>query len=139
METPIKSIVTRTLIGVLLIGGAACSPRQDPVLTVQDLLDDRVKLDGVLLKCNQSPASTNRTDCVNARIAAAKISTLHDEQKAAKRNEDFEKRREELRLQQDRERQSQDAQKPDAYHLPVVPVDAPKDSPPQGQATAARN
>ena len=140
MKTSTQIPVTRVLGALALVAGAACSQHQPNPPTVQDLLDDRVQLDGVLLKCNERQGSTNHTDCVNARIAATKISTLHDEQKAAQRSQDFERRRDQLRQQQERERQHQDAQtKVDAYHLPVVPVDPPKDSSQPGQATVSRN
>ena len=43
----------------------------------------------------------------------------------AKRAEDFEKRREQLRAQQDKLRQEQEAKKPkfDVYSMPVIPVE----------------
>jgi hypothetical protein len=103
-------------------------------MTVSDLLDDRVTLDGVLMKCNRDVAqSRTNPDCLNARIALERLAAQDDHEPAreAKRQEDFERSREQLRALQDKQRQEQEAKaKVDVYHLPVVPVDptpAPKD------------
>ncbi len=113
-------------------------------MTVSDLMEDRVALDGVLLKCNQDPAKA-RTDseCLNARIAIERLASQAEPAQEAKHAEDFERSREQLRLQQEKQRQEQEAKsKVDAYHLPVVPVDPsppPRDpqSPIVGQTNRA--
>jgi hypothetical protein len=94
-------------------------------MTVSDLMEDRVMLDGVLLKCNQNPArSRNDTECLNARIAVERLAKDIDPAEEAKHNADFERSREQLRQAQERTRQEQEAKtKVDAYNLPVVPVD----------------
>ncbi len=94
-------------------------------MTVSDLMEDRVTLDGVLLKCNQSPAKArNDADCLNARIAIERLAKDVDPAIEAKRSAEFERSRDQLRQAQERARQEQEAKtKVDAYSLPVVPVD----------------
>ncbi len=132
MSIAIKTRLFRASLGALVVLAAACSPRRIPPLTVSDLMEDRVKLDGVLMKCNQhlDKASTN-PDCLNARIAIERLASQVEPEQAAKRAEEFEHSREQLRSTQDKLREEQQAKtKVDAYHLPVVPVEptpAPKD------------
>jgi hypothetical protein len=106
-------------------------------------MEDRVKLDGLLMRCNERSGSAHDAmECVNARIAAERLDAQKQAADEAKRAEEFERNREQLRVQRDRERQEQEAKikKVDAYHLPVVPVEPsppPKDpqSPIVGQTT----
>ena len=134
-----KSIISIALYGCFfaaIAATAACSPRQHrtPPMTVSDLMDDRVTLDGVLMKCNRDVAqSRTNPDCLNARIAIERLAAVSDNEpsREAKRQEDFERSREQLRALQDKQRQEQEAKaKVDVYHLPVMPVDPtppPKD------------
>jgi hypothetical protein len=94
-------------------------------MSVGDLMEDRVTLDGVLMKCNQNPAKARTdADCLNARIAIERLASQSDPAEEAKRAEEFERSREKLRQAQDKQRQEQEAQgKVDAYHLPLVPVE----------------
>jgi hypothetical protein len=94
-------------------------------MTVTDLMEDRVTLDGVLMKCNQSPSKArNDSDCLNARIAIERLAKDVDPAEEAKRTADFERTREKLRLAQEKVRRDQEAKtKVDAYDLPLVPVD----------------
>ena len=88
-------------------------------------MEDRVTLDGILLKCDQEPAKVrNPSDCENARIANERLSTQRVDPDVEKRRQaDFEKAREKLRVVQDKLRQEQEAKtKVDAYTLPMVPV-----------------
>ena len=125
-------------LGTAVLATAACSPRPVPPMTVTDLMEDRVSLDGVLMKCNQneSKARTN-ADCVNARIAVERLASQNDAAVEAKRAAQFERSRERLRLSQERHRQEEEAKTPkvDAYHLPLVPVEPPP--PPPQQANDA--
>jgi hypothetical protein len=100
-------------------------------MTVTDLMEDRVMLDGVLMKCNQHPSrADNDSDCLNARIAIERLAKDVDPAVEAKRKAEFERSREQLRLAQEKVRQEQEAKtKVDAYDLPLVPVDPP---PPNG-------
>jgi uncharacterized protein YkuJ len=133
MAISIKSIVRISLWCAALGVMAACSPRKIPPLTISDLMEDRVKLDGVLMKCNQRSTSPHDDiDCINARIAAERLEAQKDQGIDAKRAEEFERNREQLRSQQDRQREELEAKKVkvDAYHLPLVPVEPsqpPKD------------
>jgi predicted nucleotidyltransferase len=83
------------------------------------------------MKCNQDPdKARNDTDCLNARIAIGRLASQTDPAVEAKRMEDFERTREQLRAAQEKLRQLQEAKtKVDAYHLPLVPVE-PEPAPP---------
>jgi hypothetical protein len=104
---------------------AACEPKRIPSMTVTDLMEDRVTLDGVLMKCNQSPIKArNDSDCLNARIAIERLAKDVDPAVEAKRNAAFERSRDKLRLAQEKVRQDQEAKsKVDAYDLPLIPVE----------------
>jgi hypothetical protein len=140
MPKAIKSIVLCACFGAAIAASAACSPRQHriPPMTVSDLMDDRVTLDGVLMKCNRDIVqSRTDQDCLNARIAIERLAAEHENEPAeeAKRQEDFERSREQLRALQDKQRQEQEAKtKVDVYHLPVMPVE-PNPPPKDPQAT----
>ena len=54
MPISIKSIVANGCLIAVVAATAACSPRRIPPMTVTDLMEDRVMLDGVLMKCNQT-------------------------------------------------------------------------------------
>ena len=128
-----KRIFLLGLLGAAALGTAACAPRKIPSLTVEDLMEDRVMLDGVLLKCDKDPVrARNNSDCLNARIAIERLAKTHEDPTVEqKRKAEFERSREQLRLAQEKMRQEQEAKtKVDAYSLPVVPVDAP----PKGDA-----
>lgn len=105
---------------------AACGPKRIPPMTVSDLMEDRVALDGVLMKCNQDPRKARTdSDCLNARIAIDRLANKNEPAEEAKRAAEFEKNREQLRSIQEKQRQEQAAKTPkvDVYHLPVVPVE----------------
>jgi hypothetical protein len=121
---------------------AACAPRRIPPLTVADLMEDRVTLDGLLIKCNDDryARSRNEIECVNARVAAERIAKEKedtDPQIEKKREEEFERRREQLRLAEERKREAEEAKdKVDPYSLPVIPVE-PAATAPQGAPTTS--
>ena len=101
-------------------------------------MEDRVTLDGIMLKCNQNPVKLRDTsDCENARIAVERLASENvDPTVEKKRQEEFERAREKLRLAEDKQRQEQEAKaKVDAYSLPVVPVTPA--AAPSGAAPAA--
>jgi hypothetical protein len=102
-------------------------------------MEDRVMLDGVLMKCDQNHAKARTdSDCINARIAIERLASQTEPAEQAKRAEEFERNREQLRLAQEKQRQEQEAKNPkvDAYHLPLVPVEpAPAPPPPPAEAT----
>ncbi len=100
-------------------------------------MEDRVMLDGILMKCNQTPPRANNpTDCENARVAIERLAKDDvDPAVEKKRQEAFEQAREKLRLAQDKLRQEQEAKtKVDAYSLPVVPVEPPSQPKPDSPA-----
>jgi hypothetical protein len=137
MSISIKSIVACGGLGAAILASAACSPRPIPPMTVTDLMEDRVTLDGVLMKCNQN-ASKAHTDenCVNARIAIDRLASQSEPAVEAKRAAEFERSREQLRLAQEKQRQEEEAKNPkvDAYHLPLVPVEPTPPPPPPDNA-----
>jgi hypothetical protein len=126
MQTSIKSTIACGCLAAVISATAACGPRRIPPMTVTDLMEDRVMLDGVLMKCNQNQSkSRNDAECINARIAIERLATRNEPAEEAKRAEEFERSREQLRLAQEKQRREAEAKKPkvDAYHLPLVPVE----------------
>lgn len=125
MPISIKSILLGGCLGAVILAAAACSPRRIPPMTVSDLMEDRVTLDGVLMKCNQNQSKARSdADCLTARIAIERLARQNEPAKEAKRMEEFERSREQLRLSQEKQRQEQEVKtKVDAYHLPLVPVE----------------
>ena len=90
--------VSMTCLVLAVCVFAACGPKRIPPLTVAELMDDRVALDGVLLKCNRDAARMhNDAECLNARTAVERIAQNIDPAEAARRNEEFERSRERLR------------------------------------------
>ena len=103
-------------------------------------MEDRVSLDGVLMKCNQNPSKARTdADCVNARIAVERLASRSEPAEEAKRAAEFERNREQLRLSQEKQRQEEEAKNPkvDAFHLPLVPVDPPPPPSPPPAADAS--
>lgn len=95
-------------------------------------MEDRVTLDGIMLKCNQNPTRFRDTqDCENARVAIERLASQNvDPSIEKRREEEFQRARAQLRLAQERLRQAQEAKnKVDAYSMPVVPVN-PAPTPP---------
>jgi len=94
-------------------------------MSVTDLMEDRVTLDGVLMKCNRDPSKARTdSDCLNARIAIGRLARRSEPAQEAKHMEDFERNREKLRLAQEKQRQEQESKtKVDVYHLPLAPVE----------------
>jgi hypothetical protein len=129
MPISIKSIIACGCLGAVMLGTAACSPKRIPPMSVTDLMEDRVTLDGVLMKCNRNPSKArNDSDCLNARIAVERLASKNQPAEEAKRVEEFERSREKLRWAQEKQRQERQEQeaktKVDVYHLPLVPVEA---------------
>jgi uncharacterized protein YaiL (DUF2058 family) len=117
---------------------AACSPRRIPPMTVTELMEDRVTLDGVLMKCNENPSKARAdSDCLNARVAIERLASQREPVDQAKLAEEFERSREQLRSSQEKVRQEHEAKtKVDVYKMPVVPVEAaPAPAPPRNDAS----
>ncbi|HME40907.1 MAG TPA: EexN family lipoprotein [Steroidobacteraceae bacterium] len=134
MSISFKSIAACGCLGTVILAAAACSPRRIPPMTVTDLMEDRVTLDGVLMKCNQNPSKARTDqDCLNARIAIDRLAAERkDPAEESKRMEEFERSREKLRLAQEKLKQEQEAKtKVDVYRLPVVPVEPAQPAPAQ--------
>lgn len=126
MRYSTKHVLAGGWLCAAVLAGTACSQHPTPPLTVEDLMEDRVALDGILMKCDQHPTkSSDSVNCEKARIAIERLAAQNvDPAVEKKRQEEFERAREQLRLTQERERQEQEAKKKvDAYTLPVVPVE----------------
>ena len=110
-----------------IVGVTSCGSPRVPPPAVADLMEDRVMLDGLLLKCNSNPEfAKSGADCANTRIAVDRLAARAEIAESAKREAEFERRRERLRQSQDWQRAQQELESQvDAYHLPVVPVDPP--------------
>jgi hypothetical protein len=119
-------------------GLAACSHPHTPPASVDDLMDDRVALDGLLMKCNANPQmSLKDPDCETARTASVRLAVQNERVDVDKRQEEFEHSRDALRQAQERLRAAEEsASKVDAYHLPVLPVDSPATPPSDAQQAA---
>jgi len=125
MRHSIKHILAAGGLCAAILAVLGCAPRRIPPATVEDLMEDRVTLDGILMKCDQDPSKVrNPSDCETARIAIERLASQQvDPDVEKKREAEFEKAREKLRVVQDKLRQEQEAKtKVDAYTLPVVPV-----------------
>jgi hypothetical protein len=137
MTISIKSIVACGCLGAAILALSACSPRRIATLSVADLMEDRVALDGVLLKCNQNQSNwRTESNCLNARIAIERLASQSEPAIEAKRAVEFERTRERLRLAQEKQRQDREAKtKVDVYTLPLVPVEPtlPPTAPPANE------
>src|ERR1700680_3860097 len=108
MQISIKSMIACGCVAAV-ISTAACSPRRIPPMTVNDLMEDRVLLDGVLMKCNQNQSKARTdSDCANARIAIERLARQSEPAQEAKRAEEFERSREQLRVAQEKQRREQE-------------------------------
>lgn len=140
MPISIKSIAACGCLLAVLLAAGACSPRRIPPMTITDLMEDKVALDGVLMKCDRDLVKARAdTDCQNARIAVERLAARHDDPAdEAKRQEEFERSREQLRAAQEKQRAAEEAKKPkvDVYNMPVLPVDPTP--PPQGTPPATQ-
>jgi hypothetical protein len=135
MSMSIKTIVACGCLGAVILAMAACSPRRIPPMTVTDLMEDRVTLDGVLMKCNQNQSRARTdSDCLNARIAIERLASRTESAKEAKRTEEFEHTRERLRAQEKQRHEQESKSKVDVYDLPLVPVEpTPPPAPPPNE------
>ena len=125
MAAPRTSTISVAFIGAgcLLLG--ACRQQRDVPPTVEDLMQDRVALDGILLKCNdQARGDKPGADCEIARVAAERLAAERDSAEVAKRQQDFERNREKLRQSDEQRKAAQAEQKKfDPYTMPVLPVE----------------
>jgi outer membrane murein-binding lipoprotein Lpp len=126
MPLTLKQFAACAGLVAAILGSAACAPKRIPPTTVQDLMEDRVTLDGVLLKCNEHPEKVrNEIDCLNARVAIERLAKDVDPAEEARRAAEFERSREKRRLAQEKVRHDQEVKtKVDAYNLPLVPVES---------------
>jgi hypothetical protein len=123
--SPSRTFVVRAACIAGFALAASCGPARVPPPSVADLMEDRVALDGILLKCNRN-GEVARVDeeCARARAAIERLAHADDTAGAARRAAEFEKNREILRISQERRREQQEsAARVDPYTLPVMPVE----------------
>ena len=103
----------------------ACRQSRDAPPTVEDLMQDRVALDGIMMKCNnQAHRDKVGADCNIARVAAERLVAEKESTELAKRQQDFELNREKLRQSDEQRKAAHAVQKKfDPYTMPVVPVE----------------
>lgn len=109
--------------GLLLLG--ACKPAREIPPSVEELMADRVALDGILLKCND-PARRQQVgaECQVARVAVERLAAENETIEAARREQEFERNREKLRLTDEQRALQRSQQKQiDPYTMPLVPVE----------------
>lgn len=93
-------------------------------------MQDRVALDGIMLKCND-PTRRDRpgSDCEIARVAGERLAAEKEAAEIAKRQQDFERNRDKLRQSDEQRKAAQAEQKKvDPYTMPVVPVERASDA-----------
>jgi len=113
----------RPIAMILSIGLAACSPPKAPARSVADLLDDPAQLQEVIERCDANPdRAVTDPECANARAAIGRRGAQQDAAAEAQRQQQFERRRAQLREQEDRSRAAQDPSKEgfDPYTAPVA-------------------
>jgi hypothetical protein len=124
MTSLYKQAISVAIVGMgcLLLG--ACKQQREVPPTVEELMQDRVALDGILLKCSQ-PSGRDRAgaDCEIARVAVERLGAEKEAAEVAGRQQDFERNREKLRLTDDQHKAAQAEKKVDVYTMPVVPVE----------------
>jgi alpha-D-ribose 1-methylphosphonate 5-triphosphate synthase subunit PhnG len=119
-----RSILTLAglLAAVAII--ASCGKGKIPPATVNDLMADPLSMENVVMRCNRDVQKMHSDiECRNARTAAAKLDELRQKREADKLQEEFERVREQRRVEQERVKQAQDAaSRVDPYTMPVAPA-----------------
>src|SRR5208337_3096122 len=96
MSRMLEKTLCLSLVCLAAIGAAGCKPPHVPPPSVADLMEDRVTLDGIM-KCNANERmARTAVECDNARIAIERLATRNEADDAAKRQAEFERKREEL-------------------------------------------
>jgi hypothetical protein len=124
MTSLYKQAISVAIVGMGFLWLGACKQQRAASPTVEDLMQDRVALDGILLKCNE-PSGRDRAgpDCEIARVAVERLGAEKEAAEVAGRQQDFERNREKLRLTDDQRKAAQAEKKVDVYTMPVVPVE----------------
>lgn len=119
-------VLAVTTTAVLVIASGGCGSSAPPPRGVADLLAEPAILQAVMARCAESRPSVRDADreCLNARIAVERQAREQEAAEAAARHAEFERKREVLRAQEERQKAAaQAAQRRDGYSLPVVPPD----------------
>ena len=133
MHAGFMKYATLVLIGAAALGLAACSERHERVRSVEELLDEPAILDGVVVRCNAHMDHAKRDrECINAWAAVERRGQKDDAQQAPKREEQFERSREKVRLAIEQRDAAKREVPYDPYRAPVVqdPATAPGASQP---------
>ncbi|MBS0373254.1 MAG: EexN family lipoprotein [Proteobacteria bacterium] len=125
---------------ILLLAAAACaaaaltgcgSPKVAPH-TASELEADPSLLQGILARCAENKrAAENDADCVNARLAVARLAAAEESRHTSERGAQFEREREQRRDREERSRKAAEGTQGsfDPYSSPVsteTPADPPK-------------
>ena len=106
-------------------GGPAPAPH-----TVSELADDPPLLQGIMQRCAaDARAAAQDIECINARLAVERTAAQEDSKHTDERGADFERQREQHRLQEEQRRRAAERAQPgfDPYSSPVT-VDKPPDT-----------
>jgi len=108
---------------ILALQLAACGRKAaaPEIPSVAALEEDPILLSRVLGKCNADPSSASSAECVNARAAVDRRSSVDEEARARKAQAGFEMAREARRRADEAARQAHDAaeKRVSPYELPV--------------------
>ena len=112
-----------TLATLTLIGVAGCSAPKPPPHSVAELTDDPALLQGIVVRCAADKhAAASDVECTNARLAVERIASVEESKRVGERGAEFERQREQRRLQEDQDRRAADRARPgfDPYTSPVT-------------------
>ncbi len=118
-----------TLAGTLCLACFAGCGAPTPH-TVSELADDPLLLQGIMERCAADKrAAAADVECTNARLAIERAAAAEESKHTNERGADFERQREQHRLQEEQRRRAAERAQPgfDPYSSPVS-VDKPADS-----------
>ena len=118
------------LVAVALAGCGAPKPLPH---TVNELVDDRVLLQGIIVRCAADKRAADAdVECTNARLAVERIGAEEDSRHSAERGAAFDQQREQHRVQEEqRRRAAEHAQATfDPYSSPVTGDKPPEQAKP---------
>lgn len=106
---------------VVVSGLTACSERREHVRSVEEFMEQPALLHGVVLQCNShKDHSRHDHECINAWAAVERLGQADDAQQAPKREQQFERNRDKVRVATE-QHIAADREKPfDPYRAPVA-------------------
>jgi hypothetical protein len=110
-----------TMATVVLV--AACGAPKPPPHTVPELAADPALLQGIVARCAADKrAAAGDVECANARLAVERIGADEESKHVGERGAEFERQREQRRLQEAQSRRAAERAQPafDPYSSPVA-------------------